>query len=158
MNETNEINEIIKTKDRPTYIMEFGKHENSLITDVPTKYLLWMVEADHTHKMEAVTELARRNIVVPKVKITLAAVNQVSSQHMEWYLKTRDFETEGFVDWLKRTTRLAMLYGDIHEETCEWMGFIFIFDNSGKLPILKKIKRGEFTQLELDELNAENFL
>ena len=140
------------------YIMEFGKWAGHPITDVGTDYLLWMVRADHTHKMEAVKDLCRRGIVVPKVKVTLSAVDQVSIHCMDWYMKTRDSDKEGFVTWLRRTCRLAILYGDAHAEIVEWMGFIFTFDFSGKVGILKKIKPSDCTQLDLENINSEIFL
>lgn len=120
------------------YVMKSGGYMDQPIQRVPTDYLTWMVNADHTEAEAAKAELERRKSVIGSVEILPVAVDRASTGCLRVWERTRN-SREGLYSWLVRMANGALASGVEKEGKLAYGGMFFSFDRSGPWPLLKAV-------------------
>lgn len=120
------------------YVMQSGQYVNIPIQRVPTRYLNWMVNANHAEAEAAKIELERRRNEIEEVEILPTAIDRASTGCLRVWERTRN-SREGLHSWLSRMARGALTKGVEKQGRIAYGGVLFDFDRNGPWPVLKTV-------------------
>ncbi len=120
------------------YIIKSGQYVGMSIQRVPTRYLTWMVNANHAEVGAAKMELERRKNEIDEIEILPIAVDRASTGCLRVWERTRH-SREGLHSWLSRMARGALSNGVDKQGRIAYGGVLFDFDRNGPWPVLKTV-------------------
>lgn len=117
---------------------DFGRHSGTLYTRMPVSYLRWMVNADHSRKEIAESELERRGTTMPEMEISGHAIDRASLCCRRTWHETRE-KDEGLHAWLLRIGKEALVKGMDDDGRCFHMGMKIVFEKNEIWPTMKTV-------------------
>lgn len=118
--------------------LNFGRHKDELVTRLPISYLHWMVNEKAPMAEYAMSELKRRKTKLPKIEISVHAIDRASFKLIRHWEKTRE-TGEGLHSWLERITLMAISNGHLKDEKIIFQGIGFVVHKGEEFPVLKTV-------------------
>lgn len=130
--------------------LAFGKHCGELVTRIPVSYLRWLVIAGVSAPVQlpaegtqvsahrvAAAEMERRGERLNSVEISAHSVDRFSVHGLSiWRREAR--KGEGMYSFIERVAA-SLMATDSGKCTVEHLGLRWIFDHSGRVPVLKTV-------------------
>ena len=123
-------------------VVDFGKHQGTLLTRVPVSYLKWMANEVKKGQWKelAKAELERRGSTLPEIELSRHAIDRASLRVREIWQETT-LPDEGLASWLERMCLEALQTTPIKPDTYAIHGMNLVIEQGDEFPTLKTVTR-----------------